>query len=79
VPGRGADRKAAAGTTVALDGQQLTVRVPKSAIGRPAWARGRVGVEIGLPAGSRIAFDSGSAGLDVHGRNRRTGDRLRLG
>jgi hypothetical protein len=70
VPGRTADRRAAAGTTVTFDRDRLTVRVPKRAGWRPAWGRGRgrVRVEIGLPTDSRVAFDSGSAGLDVHGR-----------
>ena len=65
---RTADRRAAAGTTVTFDGGRLTVRVPPRAGWRPAWIRGRVRVEIGLPADSRVEFDSGSAGLDVHGR-----------
>jgi hypothetical protein len=57
VPGRGADRKGAAGTTlVAFDGEQLPARVHKSAIGRPARAKGLVGWRSACPPapGSRL-------------------------
>lgn len=67
-PGRAADRRAAAGTTVTFDGDRLAVRVPAGAGWRRAWTKGRVRVEIGLPGDSRVAFDSGSADLDVRGR-----------
>ncbi|MGW1506140.1 DUF4097 family beta strand repeat-containing protein [Streptomyces mirabilis] len=61
---RSRDRKAAESTVVNYAGGVLTVLTGE----RGGWIKGRVRLDVSLPAGSVLEFASDSADLEIHGR-----------
>ncbi|MFF6995257.1 DUF4097 domain-containing protein [Streptomyces sp. NPDC008313] len=60
---RSGDRKAAENTAVAFEGGVLTVTTDRGSV----LSKPRVRVEVVLPPGSAVEFDSDAADLEVHG------------